>query len=45
MNKQTIKNNWIDTAGILYSSLTIILLSLLTTWGVELLMKEIFQLG
>jgi hypothetical protein len=45
MNKQTIKNNWMDTSSIIYSSLTIILLSLLITWGVELLMKELFRLG
>ena len=45
MNKQSIKNNWIDTSRIMYSALTMILLSLLITWGVELLLKELFRLG
>ena len=45
MNKQTIKSKWIDISSIMYSSLTMILMSLLITWGVELLMKELFRLG
>ena len=45
MNKRTIKSDWINTSSILYMSLTMILLSLLVTWGVELLMKELFLLG
>ena len=45
MNKRTIKSDWINTSSIMYMSLTMILLSLLVTWGVELLMKELFRLG
>lgn len=45
MNKRTIKNGWINASSIMYMSLTMILLSLLVTWGVELLMKELFLLG
>jgi len=45
MNKRTIKSDWINTSTIMYISLTVILLSLLVTWGVELLMKESFRLG
>jgi hypothetical protein len=45
MNKRTIKSDWINTSSIMYASLTIILLSLLVTWGVELLLKESFRLG
>ncbi len=45
MNKRTIKSDCINTSSILYMSLTMILLSLLVTWGVELLMKELFLLG
>lgn len=45
MNKHTIKSGWINTAGIMQASVTMILLSLLVTFGVELLMKELFRLG
>jgi hypothetical protein len=45
MNKRTFKNDWINTSSIMYTSLTLILLSLTVTWGVELLMKELFRLG
>jgi hypothetical protein len=45
MNKRTTKNDWINAAGIMYTSLTMILLSLLVTWGIELLMKELYRLG
>jgi hypothetical protein len=45
MNKRTIKSDWINTSRILYLSLTMILLSLLVTWCIELLMKELFRLG
>ena len=44
MNKRTIKSDWINPSSIMYMSLTMILLSLLVTWGVELLLKELFQL-
>jgi hypothetical protein len=45
MNKRTIKSDWINPSSIIYMSLTMILLSLFVAWGVELLMKELFQLG
>jgi hypothetical protein len=44
MNKRTIKSDWINPSSIMYMSLTMILLSLFVTWGIELLMKELFQL-
>jgi hypothetical protein len=45
MNKRTIKSDWINASSIMYMSLTMTILSLLVTWGVELLMKELFLLG
>jgi len=45
MNNRTIKSDWINTSSIMYSSLMMILLSLLVSWGIELLMKELFWLG
>jgi hypothetical protein len=45
MNKRTTKSDWINAASIMYTSLTMILLSLLVTWGIELLMKELYRLG
>jgi hypothetical protein len=45
MNKYTFKNNWINTANICCASITMILFSLLVSFGIELLMKELFRLG
>jgi len=45
MNKRTIKSDWINTSSIMYSSLMMILLGLLISFGIELLMKELFRLG
>ena len=45
MNKYTFKNNWINTASICYASITMVLFSLLVSFGIELLMKELFRLG
>ncbi len=45
MTKQAIKYDWISTSSIMTLSLFIIIFSLLVTWGVELLMKELFRLG
>jgi hypothetical protein len=45
MNKHTQKNDWINNSSIMYASLTMIFLSLLVAWSVELLMKELFRLG
>ncbi len=45
MHKRTIKSDWINMSSIMYLSLMMILLSLLVTWGIEFLMKELFRLG
>ncbi|MEI6068915.1 MAG: hypothetical protein WCP96_16360 [Methylococcaceae bacterium] len=45
MTKQAIKYDWISIPGIMTLSLCMIIFSLLVTWGVELLMKELFRLG
>jgi len=45
MTKQAIKYDWINTSRIMTLSLLMIIFSLLVTWGVELLMKELFRLG
>ena len=45
MNNRTNKREWISTSSIIHVSLTIILLGLLVTWGIELLIKELFRLG
>ena len=45
MTKQAIKYNWISVPSIMTLSFCVIIFSLLVTWGVELLMKELFRLG
>jgi hypothetical protein len=45
MNKRTIKSEWINITSIMYASLTMILVGLLVSWGIELLLKELFRLG
>jgi hypothetical protein len=45
MNKPIIKNDQINTATIIYASLTMVFLGLLVSWGVEQIMKELFQLA
>ena len=45
MNNRTLRNDGINTARMMYTSLLMILLGLLVAWGVELLMKELFLLG
>ncbi|MEI6268766.1 MAG: hypothetical protein WCP01_07805 [Methylococcaceae bacterium] len=45
MTKQATKDDWISISSIISLSLSIIIFSLLVTWGIELLMKELFQLG
>jgi len=45
MNNRPIKSNWISNSSIIHASLMMIFLSLVVTWGIELLMKELFRLG
>jgi hypothetical protein len=45
MNKQTIQSGWINTTALAWASAAMILLSLLVSFGVELLMKALFRLG
>jgi len=45
MNKRTLKHDWINISSIMHASLMMILLSLLVTWAVELLMKELIRFG
>ena len=45
MNKHLSKNDWINTAGICYASIMMVLFSLLVSFGVEVLLKESFRLG
>lgn len=45
MNKQTHKNDGLNISSIIYTSLTMVIFSLLVAWSVELLMKELFRLG
>ncbi|MFI3197041.1 MAG: hypothetical protein QX196_01815 [Methylococcaceae bacterium] len=44
MTKQATKYDWISTSRIITLSFFMIIFSLLVTWGVELLMKELFRL-
>ncbi len=44
MSKSNIKSGQINTATIIYTSLTMIFFGLLVSWGVEHIMKELFQL-
>ncbi|WP_262965719.1 hypothetical protein [Methylobacter psychrophilus] len=45
MNKHITKNDQINTSTIIYASLTMVFLGLLVSWGVEHIMKELFQLA
>lgn len=45
MNRQTHKNDLLNTTEIIYASLAMVIFSLLVAWSVELLMKELFRLG
>jgi len=45
MNKRTIKSDWINIYSIMHASLAMIFLGLLVTWGLELMMHELFRLG
>ena len=45
MKKITLTRDWISPSSLMYSSLMMILLSLLVTFGVELLIKELVRLG
>ncbi|UOA08071.1 hypothetical protein [Methylobacter sp. S3L5C] len=45
MNKPIIKSDQINATTIMYGSLTMVFFGLLVSWGVERLMKELFQLG
>ena len=45
MKKLTLNSDWISPSSLMYTSLMMILLSLLVTFGVELLIKELVRLG
>ena len=45
MNKKILNQNFIDGYNILHTPLLIISLSLLVTWGIEILMNKIFLLA
>ncbi|MFA6051160.1 MAG: hypothetical protein WC762_01060 [Methylobacter sp.] len=45
MNKPTLGNHWLNNTNIMIALLAMSAFSLLITWGVELLAKELFRLG
>jgi hypothetical protein len=45
MNKPTLNSDWLNNPNIMVASLAMSVFSLLVTWGVELLVKELFRLG
>jgi hypothetical protein len=45
MNKPTLGNHWLNNPSIMVASLAMVAFSLLVTWGIELLVKELFRLG
>jgi len=45
MKKLTLNSDWISPSSLIYASLMMILLSLLVTFGIELLIKELMRLG
>ena len=45
MNKPTLSNHWLNNPDIMAALLIMSAFSLLITWGVELLAKELFRLG
>ncbi|MFA6163660.1 MAG: hypothetical protein WC685_09550 [Methylobacter sp.] len=45
MNRPTLNSHWLNTPNIILASLAMAAFSLLVTWGIELLVKELFRLG
>ncbi|MDD5410978.1 MAG: hypothetical protein PHF31_06130 [Methylobacter sp.] len=45
MNKPRLNSDWLNNPNIMVALLTISVFSLLATWGVELLVKELFRLS
>lgn len=45
MNKPTLNSHWLNNTNIMVALLAMSAFSLLITWGVELLVKELFRLG